>query len=90
MSGISKAIKELEGKKARIEAAIRTLRSFNAGSAGRRTGGSRKISPEGRQRIIEGQKKRWATVRAAKKSGARRGAPRKRTASTESAVPASE
>jgi len=87
MSGISKTIKELEGQKARIEAAIRALRSFHSGSAGTRTGGSRKISPEGRQRIIEGQKKRWAKVRADKKAGARRKVPRKKAEITEGATP---
>ncbi|HUX66585.1 MAG TPA: hypothetical protein VMV31_03765 [Terriglobales bacterium] len=90
MSGISKAIKELEGQKSRIETAIRVLRSFHSGSAGTRTGGSRKISSEGRQRIIEGQKKRWAKVRAAKKTGMRKKTPREKTRSQESVTANSE
>jgi len=89
MSEIQKAIKELEGQRAKIDAAIRVLRSFTGGKAGAGSG-SRTMTPEGRKRIIEAQKKRWAKVRAAKKAGAGKKAPRKKAASTEATAPASE
>lgn len=70
MSTISKAIQDLEDQKKRIDSAIRILRELNhnGGSAG--LTGSHRLSPEGRARIAEAQKKRWARERAAKKKQA--------------------
>ena len=90
MSVIVNAIKELEGQRARIDAALRVLHSLDAGKAGGRSTGTRNISAEGRERIAEAQKKRWAKVRRAKKAGAHGKSPRKKAASTEAAAPASE
>ena len=90
MSGVSKAIKELEGQKLRIESAIRALRSFHSGGAGNKIVGTRKMSPEGRQRIIEAQKKRWAKVRAAKKAVTRKKTPRGKAQNPEGAAPSTE
>ena len=65
MSTISKAIQDLEEQKRRIDSALRLLRELNHQSGG---SGSvvRNISPEGRRRIAEAQKRRWAKVRAQK------------------------
>ncbi|HVA64636.1 MAG TPA: hypothetical protein VNF74_12995 [Terriglobales bacterium] len=66
MSTLSKAIQDLEEQKRRIDSALRILRELN--HTGRSGGPStRNISPEGRRRIAEAQKRRWARVRAAKK-----------------------
>jgi len=68
MSTLNKAIQDLEEQKKRIDAAIRVLRDIS--SNGRATGpGTRNISPEGRKRIAEAQKRRWARERAEKKKG---------------------
>ncbi|HUX66535.1 MAG TPA: hypothetical protein VMV31_03515 [Terriglobales bacterium] len=66
MSTISKAIQDLEEQKRRIDSALRILRELN--HTGRSGPSTRNISPEGRRRIAEAQKRRWARVRAAKKS----------------------
>ena len=64
MSAISQAIRELEKERERVEGALRTLRGLAAvGGASR----SRNISPEGRRRIAEAQRRRWARARAGKK-----------------------
>ncbi len=65
MSTISKAIQDLEDQKRRIESALKILRGLDhAGRTG--ASGVRNISAEGRKRIAEAQKRRWAKVRAAK------------------------
>ncbi|MGH9472256.1 MAG: hypothetical protein ACRD2H_10405 [Terriglobales bacterium] len=65
MSTISKAIQDLEEQRRRIESALKILRGLDhAGRTG--SSGIRNISPEGRKRIAEAQKRRWAKVRAAK------------------------
>ena len=70
MSTITKAIQDLEEQKKRIESALKILRDLDH-STGRTTSPSsvRNISAEGRKRIAEAQKRRWAKVRAAR-SGA--------------------
>lgn len=63
MTAIGKAIRDLEDQKQRIDAALKILRglSLNGDTA------VRNISPEGRKRIAEAQKRRWARERGAKK-----------------------
>lgn len=63
MSTISKAIRDLEEQRRRIDSALKVLRGLDHGGSG---GGSRNISEEGRNRIAEAQRRRWAKVRAAK------------------------
>lgn len=65
MSAISDAIRELERERDRIDAALRSLRSFAAVSPATKASRTRVISEEGRQRIAEAQRKRWAQARAA-------------------------
>lgn len=64
MSTLSKAIQDLEEQKRRIDSALKILRELNHNRAGATI---RNISPEGRRRIAEAQKRRWARVRASKK-----------------------
>ncbi|HXE31466.1 MAG TPA: hypothetical protein VN515_06670 [Terriglobales bacterium] len=68
MSNLNKAIQDLEEQKKRIDNALRILRELNSGRAVSAPGIGRNISPEGRRRIAEAQKRRWAKVRAAKKA----------------------
>lgn len=64
MSTLNKAIQDLEEQKRRIDSALKILRELSHNRAG---GSVRNISVEGRRRIAEAQKRRWARVRAAKK-----------------------
>lgn len=65
MSTISKAIQDLEEQRRRIDSALKVLRGLDhAGRTGGR--GFRNISAEGRKRIADAQRRRWAKVRAAK------------------------
>ncbi len=74
-NGIDSAIRELERDLARIQDAIRILKSVStkggsapAGKPGRKKrGGRRKLSAAGRRRIAEAAKKRWAAFRASEK-----------------------
>jgi len=78
MSTITKAIQDLEEQKKRIESALKILRDLDH-SAGRSTAASsvRNISAEGRKRIAEAQKRRWAKVRAARSGSSAGGASKK-------------
>ena len=81
---LSNIITELEQQRDAIVRALEALRSFGGGTEaapatkrrGRPPGSGRKrvLSPEGRQRIIEATKRRWAAVRNAEKQQA----PKKR------------
>ncbi|MGH9489775.1 MAG: hypothetical protein ACRD2F_04495 [Terriglobales bacterium] len=64
MSTISKAIRDLEDQRRRIDSALKVLRGLDHG--GGNGAGGRNISEEGRNRIAEAQRRRWAKVRAAK------------------------
>jgi len=66
MSTLSKAIQDLEDQKKRIDSALKILRDLSGTG---HVGGSRNISPEGRKRIADAQKRRWARVRAAATAG---------------------
>jgi len=66
MSTLSKAIQDLEEQKRRIDSALRVLRELNANGRSSLTA-TRNITAEGRKRIAEAQKRRWARVRAQKK-----------------------
>lgn len=66
MSTIAKTIQDLEEQKKKIEEALRVLRGLNNGHGA--LTGVRNITPDGRRRIAEAQKRRWARERAAKKS----------------------
>jgi len=83
MSGISGIVAELEQQKAAIERAIEALRDVGPGAAPRKKRGrppgsvnraaapkkaSRRMSPEGRARIIAAAKRRWAEFRKAKQA----------------------
>lgn len=77
MNSLSRAIRELEDERARLEVVIRSLRSLSSPGAGRGRKRGRppkmgrslyRLSPEGRQRIADAARKRWAKERAAKKS----------------------
>lgn len=68
MTTISKAIHDLEEQKKRIDSALRILRELSQNGAA--SPGGRNISVEGRRRIAEAQKRRWARVRAAAKKTA--------------------
>ena len=65
MTSITHTIHELEQRQAKIDAAIRTLRSLSNMKGGRRSNtGTHRMSAEGRKRIAEAQKKRWAKIHA--------------------------
>jgi len=63
VSAISDAIRELERERDRIDAALRSLRSFAAVSPAANARRSRVISEEGRKRIAEAQRRRWAQAK---------------------------
>lgn len=107
MNDIAKAISQLERQRATIDHAIAALREVEAlaptasasssgpSKPGRKTV-KRRMSAEGRKRISEAAKKRWAEKRAAEaapaakkgpptKKTARRGAAKKATSATASA-----
>ncbi|MGH9487450.1 MAG: hypothetical protein ACRD04_07645 [Terriglobales bacterium] len=67
MTTLTKAIADLEDQKKRIDAALRVLRELNSNGALSASGGHN-LTPEGRRRIAEAQKRRWARARTAKKS----------------------
>lgn len=88
MTEIGKIISQLENQKALIERAIAALREIDSPSqteartprvVSKKATQKRHISPEGRKRIIEATKRRWAAKRAAETSG--------RSVQTKSAVP---
>jgi hypothetical protein len=59
-------LQALKQERDRLSAAIAALEGGSTGNAGKR--GDRKgITPEGRRRLSEAMKKRWAARRAAKK-----------------------
>lgn len=66
MSTLSKAIEDLEEQKRRIDSALRILRELNQNGHSSGGSGTRNLSAEGRKRIAEAQKRRWARVRAQK------------------------
>lgn len=61
MSSINNAIRELEAQLKQIDSALKILRGLDG-----KGGGARTLSDEGRRRIAEAQKRRWAKVRAGK------------------------
>ena len=88
MTEIGKIISQLENQRASIERAIAALREIDspspaeartASAVSKKATQKRHISPEGRKRIIEATKRRWAAKRAAETSG--------RSVQTKSAVP---
>ena len=79
MTDIGKIIAQLEHERAAIERALTALREIGGGKApttngrkGRRRRG--RLSPEGRRKIAEAARRRWAQKRAAeaKKSAAKK------------------
>ena len=82
MNDLSKIISQLEHQKSSIERALSALREIGsvraagpgAPAGGRKRGRRKKrhLSPEGRQRIIEATKKRWAAKRAADAAAAKK------------------
>jgi hypothetical protein len=75
VNDIANIISQLEHQKAAIERAISALREIEgpsqigASTASGKTSQKRHISPEGRKRIAEALRRRWAAKRAAKASG---------------------
>jgi hypothetical protein len=67
----TQVIRELEAKRASLEAAIEALRVLDHSSPSGKSGkGGRKkryVSAEARKRMSESQKKRWAAARRKKK-----------------------
>lgn len=96
MEDLKHIIAELERQKSAIEKAITALREVGIGDKGTRvavgaatsksaatpTRAKRRLSPEGRQRIIEATKKRWAAQRAAQANAAKRGGRKKQSAAS--------
>lgn len=70
-NGLNEVIEKLEQQREAIERALNALRDVGGSaplaSAGRRPGPARKggMTPEGRRRLSEALKKRWAAKRAA-------------------------
>jgi hypothetical protein len=63
-------IRELEAKRAGLEAAIAALRGLDHASSGRTGNGRRRkrhVSAEARKRMSQAQKRRWAAARQKKK-----------------------
>jgi hypothetical protein len=89
MNDIEKIISQLVQQKAAIEKAIIALREVSGLAADEsKTAGAgkpktkrpkRHISPEGRKRIAEATRKRWAAKRAAEKAAAKVPSSAKRT-----------
>jgi len=79
---IAAAIQGYEAQKQQIDAKLDELRGMLAprtseSEAAPRKRRKRRLSPEGRRRIIEATKRRWAAVRAAKEKEAKRSASAK-------------
>lgn len=75
MNDVTSILSELERQKAAIERAIEALQEVSAPggrSTGRRQAGAKKrrLSPEGRRRIAEAARRRWAALKAEKESQA--------------------
>jgi hypothetical protein len=64
MNAITNAIKELVGRRGKIDAALRALHDLDTSKAVGTRAGVRNISAEGRKRIAEAQKQRWAIDRS--------------------------
>ena len=78
MNDIANIISQLEHQKAAIERAVSALREIDGPSqigastapkAPGKASQKRHVSPEGRKRIAEALRRRWAAKRAAKASG---------------------
>jgi hypothetical protein len=88
MNEITRAISELERQRATIDRAIAALREVkvSAPAAGLADGASRvgrkrakrRLSAEGRKRISEAAKKRWAATKAAGATPTKKGSTRKK------------
>jgi ABC-type transporter Mla subunit MlaD len=87
LNDVDQIISQLEGQKAAIDRALEALRDISGstsaavkqGRPGRPPGSvnapkkqKRRLSPEGRKRIIEALKKRWAEKRTAEQAGLRK------------------
>ena len=93
MNNVENVISQLEEQRSAIDRAIAALREVNASpSSGTQAHPSktkkRRLSPEGRRRIIEATKKRWAAKRLAEagtatKRGAGSSRPRRSRLTTE-------
>ena len=86
MNDVENVISQLEQQRSAIDRAISALREITGSPAGGREGRGtlhrakkRHLSPEGRRRIIEAAKRRWASKRAggAPKRGASSSRPRR-------------
>lgn len=89
LNEIGQIITQLERQKAGIDKAITALRevsglpgqsSIASKAAKSKTPVKRYISPEGRRRIAEATRKRWAAKRAADKAAAKKAQPAKKKA----------
>ncbi len=66
---IDRIVAELKAERDRVDQAIAALEGSKAGVSrnGRRRGGKRRLSAEGRSRIADAARRRWAKFRAAGK-----------------------
>ena len=86
MNDIENVISRLEKQRSAIDRALLALREIsgpntaNAQPVSQSTSRKRRLSPEGRRRIIEATKRRWA----AKKTGGTRTAPKRAAAPSSS------
>lgn len=108
LKDVDSIITQLEGQKAAIDRAIAALRDISGpspavvkrGRPGRPAGSvnapkkqKRRLSPEGRKRIIEALKKRWAEKRTAQQAGIKKStkkAVKKRSRKTSAKAAAGE
>jgi hypothetical protein len=99
LKDVDSIISDLEQQRSAIERAIAALREIGGAPApqprkvGRPVGSgkavakkTRRLSPEGRKRIIEALKKRWAEKKAAEKSSARKARGKKAAKKTAEAA----
>lgn len=72
MSSLAALIRDLEAQRDSIDSALRNLKGLTGavGPRGGRRGGARNMSEEGRQRIADAQRKRWAKIKAAQRKRA--------------------
>ena len=79
MSGLNEVIQKLEAQKAAIDRALEALRATGTPAApmgvrkrGRPAKGAPRLTPEGRQRLRDAMKRRWAQKRTAAQARKRR------------------
>jgi hypothetical protein len=83
VNGLNEVIQKLEAQKAAIDRALEALRETDTSAAtgaakrGRPAKRARRLTPEGRQRLRDAMKRRWAQKRTAAQARKGRGGPNK-------------